>query len=151
MTKSVSLEDDELAPLEQAKLQYVGPPVGWAGLWPHRNGKIELKIDGDEQAPYAQFVQLAQIVLPKLDEIAIASDAYLRAFVGDGEGFYIGSWKIQSLRMVWDPASQRSVGSEFEVTLTVGQDDYGEWGVRFVYNTYPSRQLWPYQFSRRQW
>lgn len=144
-------EECEKASLDQIKLHYVGPPVGWAGLWPHRDNQIELRIDGDEEAPYAQFVQLAEIVLPKLEEIESASDTYLRGFVGDGEGFYLGAWKLQMLRMWWDPGFQRSAGSEFEVTLSVGQDDYGEWGVRFVYNTYPSRELRPYQFSRRQW
>lgn len=151
MTEIAISEDGERAPLDRARLQYVGPPVGWAGLWPHRGSQIALRIDGDEQAPYAPFVQLAEIVLPKLEAVESASDAYLRGFVGDGEGFYLGAWRLQSLRMRWEPGSQRSVGSEFEVTLSVGQDDYGEWGVRFVYHTYPLRELRPYQFSRRQW
>lgn len=151
MTEIILSEDYERASLNQAKLQYVGPPVGWAGLWPHRDYQIALRIDGDEQTPYRQFVQLAEIVLPKLEEVERASDAYLRGFVGDGEGFYLGTWKLQSLRMRWDAGSQRAVGSEFEVTLSVGQDDYGEWGVRFIYHTHPNRELRPYQFSRRQW
>lgn len=151
MTEIVISEDGERASLERAKLQYVGPPVGWAGLWPHRDYRIELRIDGDEQAPYKPLGQLAEIVLPKLEAVESASDAYLRGFVGDGEGFYLGTWRLRSLRMRWDPGSQRSVGSEFEVTLSVGQDDYGEWGVRFVYHSYPTRVLRPYQFSRRQW
>lgn len=144
-------EDCPQASLDQAKLRYVGPPVGWAGLWPHRDYQMALRIDGDEQAPYTPFVQLAGIVLPKLEAVESASDAYLRGFVGDGEGFYLGTWRLQSLRMRWDPGSQRIVGSEFEVTLSVGQDDYGEWSVRFLYHTHPSRKLRPYFFSRRQW
>ncbi len=151
MTEIAISEDGERASLDAANLSYVGQPVGWAGLWPHRGHQIALRIDGDERAPFTQFVQLAEMVLPHLEAIEIASDAYLRGFVGDGEGFYFGAWRVQSLRMRWDPGSQRSVGNEFEVTLSVGQDDYGEWGVRFVYYTYPSKKLRPYQFSRRQW
>jgi hypothetical protein len=144
-------EDGERASLERANLRYVGPPVDWAGLWPHRGKQIELRIEGTERAPYTPFIQLAEIALPKLEAIESASDAYLRGFVGDGGGFYLGAWRLQSLRLRWDPGSQRSAGSEFEVTLSVGQDDYGEWGVRFVYHTYPSPRIWPYYFSRRQW
>ena len=151
MTEIAISEDCEQASLDQAKLQYIGPPVGWAGLWPHRDSKIALRMGGDEQSPDTQFVQLAKIVLPKLEAVESASDAYLRGFVGDGEGFYLGSWRLQSLRMRWDPGSQRTPGFEFEVTLSVGQDDYGEWSVRFVYHTHPLRKLRPYQFARRQW
>jgi hypothetical protein len=156
MTEIALSENDERASLAQANLRYVGPPVGWAGLWPHRDRQIALRIGGDEQAPFPRFVQLAEIVLPKLEAVEHAANAYLRGFVGDGGGFYIGSWKLQSLRMRslrmrWDAGDQRAADSEFEVTLSVGQDDYGEWGVRFVYHTYPTRELRPYQFSRRQW
>jgi len=151
MTEIPISEDCERASLDGAKLQYVGSPVGWAGLWSHRGSQIELRIDGDEQSPYARLVQLAEIVLPKLEAVESASDAYLRGFVGDDEGFYIGAWRIQSVRMRWDTGYQRITGSEFEVTLSVGQDDYGEWSVRFVYYTHPSRKLSPYLFSRRQW
>lgn len=125
--------------------------MGWAGLWPHRGREIELGIDGEEGGPYDQLVELAGIVLPKLEAVEGAADAYLRGFVGDCGGFYVGPWRLQSLRMRWDPGHQRAAGSEFEVTLTVGQDDYGEWSVRFVCHTYPSRELHPYLFSRRQW
>lgn len=151
MTEIPITEDGERASLDQARLQYVGPPAGWAGLWPHRDKQIEIRIDGDEQSPYAQLLQLAEIVLPKLEAVESASDAYLRGFVGDNNGFYIGSWRLQSLRMRWEPGYQRTTGSEFEVTLSVRQDDYGEWSVRFVYQTYPKRELRPYLFSRRQW
>ena len=151
MTEISISEECERASLEQAGLRYVGPPVGWAGLWPYCGRQIALRLEGDEQAPYAQFVTLAEIALPVLEAIESAADLYLRGFVGDGEGFYIGSWRLQSLRMRWDPASQRTAGSEFEVTLAVGQDDNGEWSVRFLYHTYPSRELRPYLFSRRQW
>jgi hypothetical protein len=151
MTEIAISEDCERASLDQAKLQHVGPPLSWAGLWPHRGSQIALRIDGDEQAPYTPFVQLAEIVLPKLEAVESASDAYLRGFVGDGDGFYIGPWRLQSLRMRWDPGFQRVAGSEFEVTLSVREDDYGEWSVRFVYHTYPLRELRPYLFSRRQW
>ncbi len=151
MTEIPIPEDCERASLDGAKLQYVGPPAGWAGLWPHRGKQIALRIDGDEQAPHTRLVQLAEIVLPKLEAVESASDAYLRGFVGDDDGFYKGSWKLQSLRMRWDPGYQRVTGSEFEVTLSVGQDDYGEWSVRFVYHTHPKRELRPYLFSRRQW
>ena len=120
-------------------------------MWPHRDRKVELRIDGDEAAPYRQFAELAEIVLPELEAVERASDTYLRGFVGDGGGFYLGNWMLQSLRMRWDPGHQRVTGSEFEVTLSVGQDDYGEWSVRFVYHTHPKRELRPYLFSRRQW
>ena len=74
MTEIAISEDCEQASLDQAKLQYVGPPVGWAGLWPHHGHQVALRIDGDEQAPYTQFVQLAEIVLPKLEAVESASD-----------------------------------------------------------------------------
>ncbi|HEX8634272.1 MAG TPA: hypothetical protein VF703_09000 [Pyrinomonadaceae bacterium] len=150
MTEIPFAEDGERASLDGAQLQYVGSPAGWAGLWPHRDKQIELRIDGDEQTPDARFVQLAEIVLPMLEAVENAADAYLRGFVGDGGGFYRGSWRLQSLRVRWEPGDQRVAGGEFEVTLSVGQDDYGEWSVRFLCHTHPRRELSPYQFSRRQ-
>lgn len=150
MTEIDIPEDCDRASLDEAKLRYVGPPSSWAGLWPHRGKQIEIRIDGDDQAPYARLIQLAEIILPKLEAIESASDAYLRGFVGDNDGFYMGPWRVQSLRMRWDPGHQHVTGSEFEVTLSVGQDDYGEWGVWFIYDTHPKRELRPYLFSRRQ-
>jgi hypothetical protein len=144
-------EDYERASLKNIKLQYIEPAVGWAGLWEFRDRKIEIRIGGDAAAPDPSLVELAELVLPKLEAIESASDEYIRGFVGDGDGFYQGFWRLRSLRLRWDPGDQRLPGSEFEVKLSVGQDDYGEWSVRFVYFTFPERKLWPYLFSRRQW
>lgn len=71
-------EDGERASLDRAKLQYVGPPAGRAGLWPHCDYLIEIRIDGDEQSTYTPFVQLAEIVLPKLEAVESASIRHLR-------------------------------------------------------------------------
>lgn len=142
--------ESERTPLDEINLQYVGPPVGWAGLWPHHGYKIALRIDGDEEAAHRPFLDLLVIVLPKLEEVESAADAYLRAFVGDAEGFYKGVWKLQSVRMQREPEYPGATGGKFEVTLSIGEDDYGEWGVGFIHDTYPSRAFRPYLFSRRQ-
>ena len=148
MIKIVLPKEPERASLEN-KLRYVGESVGWAGIWQFGQRQIELRIDGDESEPFPNYLSLAEIVLPKLAEIEKASNEYLKAFVGDGDGFYQGKWRIQSLRMRhFDAHFQESAGRKFEVTLKVGEDDYGEWSVGFVYD---SDQFEPYFFSRRQW
>lgn len=150
MTKIVLPEEPERASLEK-KLQYVGESAGWAGLWQYEERQIELRIEGGESETFSGYLSLAQIVLPKLAEIEKASNEYLRAFVGDGDGFYRGNWKIQSLRMRrFDAHFQESAGRKFEVTLKIGEDDCGEWSVGFIYDTFPLHQLEPYFFSRRQ-
>lgn len=150
MTDIAISKDCEPASLDGANLRCAGDPVGWAGLWQYRDYRIELRIDGDEQAPYERLVLLAGVVLPKLDAIESASDAYIRGFINDSEGFYKGPWKLRSMRIWWNPYSQMA-GRKFEVTLSVGEDDYGQWAVRFAYHTFPAHILSPYMFSRRQW
>ncbi len=150
MTDIAISKDCEPASLAEANLLYAGDAIGWAGLWQYRDHRIEIRIDGDEHAPYGQLVLLAGIVLPKLEAIEDAADAYIRGFINDGGGFYKESWKLQSLRIWWNPHSQMA-GKKFEVTLSVGEDDYGQWAVRFAYDTSPSTVLRPYFFSRKQW
>lgn len=148
MFKIALPKEPERASLEK-KLQYVEESVGWAGLWRYDERQIELRIDGNESKPFSGYLSLAEIVLPKLAEIEKVSNEYLRAFVGDG--FYQGKWRIQSLRMrFFDAHFQESAGRKFEVTLKVGEDDYGEWSVGFICDTFPSHQFEPYFFSRRQ-
>jgi len=142
---------EDRTPLDLTRLRHVGPPVGWAALWPYGGKEIALRIDGDERGPYARLLELAELVLPKLSELEQASDSYLRTFARHADDFYKGSWKIQSVRMYWTPGSGLPMGSEFEVTLWIAEDDYGEWGVRFIRETYPAREFRPFVFSRRQW
>lgn len=152
MTEVKISEVCKRAALEQANLQYIEEHLSWVGLWEFNNNQIELRIDGNEQCPNDEFVELAEIVLPILQEIESASNAYLREFMGnDDDCFYKGEWRIQSLRIQPEKDSGRIFSNQFEVTLSVIEDDYGQWSVRFRYHTYPSRVLSPYFFSRRQW
>ena len=148
MIKIVLPKEPERNSLEN-KLRYVGEPVGWAGLWRFDQRPIELRIDGDESKPFSDYLSLAEIVLPKLAEIEKVSNEYLKSFIGDGDGFYQGNWRIQSLRMRrFDVHFKKSAERKFEITLKVGEDDYGEWSVGFIYD---SSRFEPYFFSRRQW
>ena len=152
MTEIAISEDCERVTLEPANLRYIREDVGWVGLWTYGDSQIEIRIDGNEQCPYTGFIELAEIVLPRLEEVESASNAYLREFMGNGEGcYYKGLWRIQSLRMKKEQKSEHTFGNEFEVTLSIGEDDYGQWNVGFRYHTYPSRVLSPYFFSRKQW
>lgn len=150
MTKINLPKDAERVSLD-SNLQYVGSPVGWAGLWQFEERKISLQIEGDEFAPSAGYLELAEIVLPKLAEIEQTSNEYLRSFIVNSDGFYQGNWRIRSLRMrLFDAHFQKDAERKFEVTLSIGGDDYGEWSVGFICQTYPSHHLEPYFFSRRQ-
>jgi hypothetical protein len=136
--------------IELPELHYVGPPAEWASRFNHRGRFITQWIGGEKSGPYTQLLQLAKLVLPKLYEIESASDSYLREFINYAENFYQGSWKVQSVRVLWAAGSKIEAGSEFEVTLWIAEDDYGEWGVRFIRDTYPSRVFRPFAFSRTQ-
>jgi hypothetical protein len=136
-------------PVDLSVLRHVGPPVGWAGLWAHGDHTIALRIDGDEHGPYSRFVALAGWVLPELAAIERASDRYLREFVRYAENFYAGSWRLRSVRMYWTVGSS-PMGTTFEVTLSITDDDYGEWSVGFIRDTYPAHAFRPYSFSRTQ-
>lgn len=145
-------EDSGKASLAQAGLKYAEEQGGWIGRWPYGGYEVGLWIEGGEDAPYARFIELAEAILPKLEEIESASNAYLRSFIGGGaDGFYQGAWKISALRLRQEPGSRRTFGSEFEARLSIGGDDYGLWSVGFAFHTTPSRVLSPYFFSRRQW
>jgi hypothetical protein len=137
-------------PIDLTVLRHVGPPVGWAGLWAHGDATVALRIDGDEQGPYSRLAALAELVLPELDAIERASDRYLREFVRHAENFYVGSWRLRSVRMYWTLDSSLPMGTTFEVTLSITEDDYGEWSVGFIRDTYPANAFRPYSFSRTQ-
>lgn len=132
-------------------LQYVGQPVGWAGQWPHGGSMIELRIGGGEESPDRALVALPELVLPHLDAVEAASDAYLQGFIRHAEGFYAGSWRLRSLQLEWPPRARASMATGFEVTLAIGNDEHGEWRVGFRHHTNPVEELVPWCFSRRQW
>jgi hypothetical protein len=141
----------ERSPSPATDLRYVADWFGWAGQWLHGSSQIGLRIGGDEDSPDPALWVLAEIVLPNLAAVEAASDAYLRGFMGDGDGFYTGSWRLQSLEVTWPAAAPRSAAWEFQVTLAIGNDDYGEWRVGFRHHTNPTNELVPFFFSRKQW
>jgi hypothetical protein len=137
-------------PIDLSVLRHVGPPVDWAGLWPHGGATVALRIGGDEHGPYSRFIALAGLVLPELDGIERACDSYLREFVRHAENFYVGLWRLRSVQMYWTLGSRLPMGTTFEVTLSIAEDGYGEWSVGFIRDTYPRNAFRPYSFSRTQ-
>ncbi|MFT3771812.1 MAG: hypothetical protein QM820_40905 [Minicystis sp.] len=141
----------ERVAFDTSQLVHVQPPLEWATNWPDRAQGLPVSMDGTDDGPYGVLVELAELVLPKIDALAAASNKYLHSWIDVRAQFFEGDWKLRSLRLPWEGLTGPLRGIVFELTLSIREDDYGEWSVRWKHHTFPRNVFVPYAFSRRQW
>jgi hypothetical protein len=145
---SVSIGDVRL-PVPVDRLRYVERLPGWACTWPYGEREIELRISGNEGSPDRRAGALAELILPHLEALEAAADAYLRSFFTHRDEFG-GPWTLQKLRLGM-PTPWHGAATEFDVMLANRGDDYGEWGVGFRRHSIPRNQVAAESLFRRQW
>jgi hypothetical protein len=136
-------------PVPTAELCYVEPLLAWVCNWPYGDTRIALQIGGDEDSPDGRLLSLAELLLPHLQALEVAADAYLRSFFRHADA-YRDPWTLQALRLGM-PAPSRSLATGFDVRLANRDDDHGEWRVGFRRHSIPVHEVTAESFSRKQW
>jgi hypothetical protein len=117
------------------------------GVWAYSCRAAQFTVRGGPDGPEPARFDLAQRVARVIDAFLAEANAYLAAFVVPERFKAFGPWELQGADF-----GCRAAGAvdEFELLLFLGDDIYGEWGVRFGYAGDPLNRFYPRQFWRRQ-
>jgi hypothetical protein len=117
------------------------------GVWvfPCNSGQFAVCGGPDGQDPI-RFV-VAQRVAAHIDEFISEANDYLAVFVLPERFESSGPWEYE--RAEFGPQADDSV-NVFEMSLTLHNDIYGWWAVRFVFAGSPLNRFYPNWFSRQQ-
>lgn len=123
-------------------LNYVEHNQLWTGPL---NNSVEIEVVGDKNGPAAEYAELAEKAIPRIDALVSRAIDYLNYFAKPplnltliaillGSGVHAQTWKKKQVEFVFH---------ENEV------DFYGKWTVGFAYEPF-NDSLNPVQFSRIQ-
>jgi hypothetical protein len=127
--------------VEPSALHYVELQGMWSFNWPHSHYQILVAVNGNSDGPDAHRLDLAERVILRLDDFFEEAQGYLTEFVGGKRRL----WHLQALEFGTRPDDPID---EFEMLIARDGDDYGMWGVRFIFNGAPLNCFFPYEFRR---